>query len=49
MAKAGETINELDIMILGIMLANGIDKIVTKDRDFQTAQKYLNIEATIIE
>ena len=49
LAKAGEKINELDIMILGIMLANGIDKIITRDKDFERAAKYLNIEAIIIK
>ncbi|MEM1730877.1 MAG: type II toxin-antitoxin system VapC family toxin [Ignisphaera sp.] len=46
--KIGEKINELDIMILGIMLHNGIDKIITKDRDFEKVAKYLDIEAIII-
>lgn len=36
-------------MILGIMLHNGIDKIITKDKDFEKAAKYLDIEAFIIE
>ncbi|MEM2294173.1 MAG: type II toxin-antitoxin system VapC family toxin [Nitrososphaerota archaeon] len=46
--KIGERINEFDIMILGIMLHNGIDKIITKDRDFEKVAKYLDIEAIII-
>ena len=46
--KIGEKINEFDIMILGIMLHNGIDKIITKDRDFEKVAKYLDIEAIII-
>lgn len=47
--KIGEKINEFDIMILGIMLHNGIDKIITRDRDFEKASKYLDIETIIIE
>ena len=49
LAKIGEMINELDVMILGIMLANGIDKIITRDRDFERVAKYLDIEAIIIK
>ncbi len=47
--KAGERINELNIMKLGIMLSNGISKIITKDKDFEKAVKYLDVEAIMIE
>ena len=47
--RIGEKINEFDMMILGIMLQNGIDKIITKDEDFGKVVKYLDIEAIIIK
>jgi len=47
--RLGEIINVLDIMIGGIMLANGIYKIITRDEDFQTMSKVVDIEVIIIK
>ena len=41
-------VSVLDIMIGGIMLANGVDEIVTRDRGFQTMSKVIDIEAIIV-
>ncbi len=46
--KAGETVNLLDIMITGIMISKGIEKILTKDKDFKKIEKFAEIEALII-
>ncbi|MDL1957703.1 MAG: type II toxin-antitoxin system VapC family toxin [Candidatus Desulfofervidus auxilii] len=46
--RLGETVSVLDVMIGGIMLANGVDKIITRDRDFQTMSKVVDIEAIIV-
>ncbi|MCX8193683.1 MAG: type II toxin-antitoxin system VapC family toxin [Nitrososphaeria archaeon] len=46
--KIGEKISEFDIMILGIMLHNGINKIITRDKDFEKVAKYIDIEVILI-
>ncbi|MCS7366121.1 MAG: type II toxin-antitoxin system VapC family toxin [archaeon GB-1867-035] len=46
--RLGEMVNPLDIMIGGIMLANGINKIITKDKDFKTISKITEIEVILI-
>ncbi|RLE72929.1 MAG: type II toxin-antitoxin system VapC family toxin [Thermoprotei archaeon] len=46
--RLGEMINVLDVMIGGIMLANGVGKIITRDKDFQTMSKIVDIEVIIV-
>ena len=46
--KLGEKVNVLDVMIAGIMIANGINRIFTKDIDFQKISKITDIEANIV-
>ncbi len=35
-------------MLSGIMLADGVNKIITKDEDFRTITKIADIEVTLI-
>lgn len=47
--RAGEVINVLDSMIVGIMLSNGIKSILTADTDFKKAAKYSEVEVVEID
>jgi len=40
----GRVINAMDVLIAGIMLANGIEKILTSDEDFKEIAKVVDIE-----
>ena len=46
--RIGKPINALDVLISGIAVANGVDEIVTSDKDFQTIEKVANISVTMI-
>ena len=42
-------INSLDVLIAGIAVANGAEKPVTKDRDFENIAKVAEIEVILLE
>jgi len=44
LAKIGREINALDILIAGIALANGVEKIATKDKHFREIEKVADIK-----
>ncbi|OLD03802.1 type II toxin-antitoxin system VapC family toxin [Candidatus Bathyarchaeota archaeon] len=46
--RIGKTVNALDVLISGIAVANGVDEVVTSDKDFQTIQKVANISVTFV-
>ena len=46
--RIGKPINALNVLISGIAVANGVDEIVTSDKDFQTIEKVANISVTMI-
>lgn len=46
---AGREVNALDILIAGIALANGIERIATRDKDFQEIGKVSDIEIITYE
>ncbi|GBC71194.1 tRNA(fMet)-specific endonuclease VapC [Candidatus Calditenuaceae archaeon HR02] len=41
---SGKEVNALDILIVGIAVANGIEKIATRDKDFLEIEKVTDIE-----
>jgi len=41
-------VNVLDVLIAGIMIANGIEKIVTSDKDFLEIAKVSDIEVILV-
>jgi len=43
----GSVVNALDIMIAGIAIANGVNKIVTRDRDFEEIAKVSDVEVVL--
>jgi len=43
----GREVNALDILIAGIAVANGADKIITRDPDFETIAKVSDIEVIL--
>ena len=45
----GKDVNALDILITGIAIANGADKIITRDSDFETIAKVSDIEVVLYE
>lgn len=45
----GKDVNALDILIAGIAIANGADKIITRDSDFETIAKVSDIEVVLYE
>ena len=46
--KAGRPVNILDVLIAGIMKANGIDKIATSDKDFLEIAKIVDIDVLMV-
>jgi len=44
----GKPINSLDVLIAGIAVANGAEKPVTKDRDFENIAKVAEIEVILL-
>ena len=44
LAMIGREINALDVLITGIALANGVEKIVTKDKHFIEIEKIADIK-----
>ena len=45
----GKDVNALDILIAGIAIANGADKIITRDSDFEIIAKVSDIEVVLYE
>ena len=45
----GEEINALDILIAGIAIANGADRIITRDTDFKEVAKISDIDVVLYE
>ncbi|RLF95803.1 type II toxin-antitoxin system VapC family toxin [Thermococci archaeon] len=45
--KMGVSVNALDVIIAGISVAHGVEKIVSKDRDFVEIAKMTDLEAVI--
>lgn len=45
----GREVNALDILIAGIAIANGADKIITRDQDFEEIAKVSDIEVVLYE
>ncbi len=43
----GREVNALDILIAGIAVANGAEKIITRDPDFEEVAKVSDIEAVL--
>jgi predicted nucleic acid-binding protein len=37
--RAGRPVNVIDVLIAGIAVANGVEEIVTTDRDFKTVEE----------
>ncbi len=46
--RIGRPVNPIDIMIAGIMVANGISNIITRDRDFLEILKVEDINVILI-
>lgn len=46
--RLGTPINPLDALISGIALANGAEKLVTSDQDFEQVAKVANLKVQII-
>jgi len=46
--RLGIPINAIDTLISGIAIANGADKIVTSDRDFEEVAKVADVEIQLI-
>jgi len=44
LASRGITVNAMDVLIAGMMVANGIKKIATSDRDFEKIARVADIE-----
>lgn len=45
----GKEINALDILIAGIAIANGADRIITRDTDFKEVAKISDIDIVLYE
>ena len=45
----GREVNALDILIAGIAVANGADKIITRDSDFEEISKVSDIEVVLYD
>ena len=45
----GREVNALDILIAGIAVANGADKIITRDSDFEEIAKVSDIEVVLYD
>ncbi len=45
----GKEINALDILIAGIAIANGADRIITRDTDFKEVAKISDIDVVLYE
>ncbi len=45
----GKEINALDILIAGIAIANGSDRIITRDTDFKEVAKISDIDVVLYE
>ncbi len=45
--KIGKDVNDFDILIAGICLANGVEEIWTKDKDFKEIEKISDIKVVI--
>ncbi len=43
----GSNVNDMDLLIAGIAIANGAEKIVTRDRDFLEIEKVTDLEVII--
>jgi predicted nucleic acid-binding protein len=37
--RAGRPVNVINVLIVGIAVANGVEEIVTTDRDFKTVEE----------
>lgn len=46
--KGGHTVNSLDTLITGTAIANGVNSILTEDKDFKEIEKVTNIKVTLI-
>ncbi len=46
--RIGKPINTLDVLVCGIGLANGVDGIITKDRDFKEAEKVAELNVRLV-
>lgn len=46
--KAGKPINVIDVLIAGIALSNGIEEIITKDKDFKTIEEVYGYPKAIL-
>ncbi|MEA1994011.1 MAG: type II toxin-antitoxin system VapC family toxin [Euryarchaeota archaeon] len=47
--RVGMPVNALDVLIAGIAVANGAEKIISRDKDFEKIAKVADIEAVIYE
>jgi len=47
LVAVGREVNALDILIAGIAVANGVEKIITRDPDFEEVAKVSDIEAVL--
>ena len=47
LVAVGREVNALDILIAGIAVANGAEKIITRDPDFEEIAKVSDIEAVL--
>ena len=45
----GKAVNSMDVIIAGIALANGAEKIVTRDKDFVEISKVSDLEVLIYD
>jgi predicted nucleic acid-binding protein len=46
--RVGQPVNVLDVLIAGIMKANGISKIITSDEDFMVIGKVEELEVVLL-
>ncbi len=49
LVAVGKEINALDVLIAGIAIANGAEKIITRDQDFEEIAKVSDIEVVLYE
>ena len=42
--SSGKAVNALDVLIAGIAIANGVEKVATRDEDFMKISKVVELE-----
>jgi len=47
LSAIGKKVNDMDILIAGIAIANGAEKVITRDEDFREIAKITDIKVVI--